>query len=171
MLELLLFRHAKSSWDAPGLDDHARDLAPRGEKAAPRMGRLIAKEGLVPDLVLCSTARRAMRTWELASAELKVPPPVKHLRTLYMAPSSRLLEIVGRQSPTVRRLMLVGHNPGLHDVARKLVGRGDATLRARLAEKLPTAALVRIGFVAESWTDVTFGTGELLGFRRPRELD
>lgn len=171
MLDLLLFRHAKSELGPPGQDDHERDLAARGEVAAPRMGRLLAEAGLVPDLVLCSTARRARRTWELASAVLDAAPPVSHLRSLYMAPPQHLLQTVHRQEPAVRRLMLVGHNPGLHGFALRLAGKGDEGRRTDLAAKLPTAALVRIGFAADDWGSVAFGSGELLGFWRPRDLD
>jgi phosphohistidine phosphatase len=171
MLELLLFRHAKSSWDAQGVQDHDRGLAPRGEQAAPRMGRLLAAEGLVPDRVLCSTAKRAVRTWQLAGAGLEPVPEVIHRRELYMAAPGQLLEAIRRHGGTVRRLVLVGHNPGLHALAVRLVGEGDAKLRTRLAEKFPTATLARIGFAAPRWEEVASRRGRLLGFWRPRDLD
>ena len=170
MLELLLFRHAKSSWDRPGADDHDRDLAPRGEASAPRMGALIASESLLPDAVLCSTARRAVRTWQLAAAELEPAPPVAHLRELYLAAPGALLELVRRHGGPARRLMLVGHNPGLHAFALELAGAGDPDLRARLAEKYPTAALARLAFDVARWRDLAPRSGTLLGFWRPRDL-
>jgi phosphohistidine phosphatase len=170
-LDLLLLRHAKSSWDVPGIQDHDRDLAPRGEQAAPRMGRLLATLGLVPDRVLCSTARRAVRTWELAGAALEPAPEVIHRREVYMAAPGQLLEAIRRHGGTARRLMLIGHNPGLQALGVRLVGEGDAKLRARLAEKLPTAALARIGFAAARWDEVAWHRGRLLGFWRPRDLD
>lgn len=170
MLELLLFRHAKSEIGQPGQEDHNRDLVPRGEEAAARIGRLIADRALAPDLVLCSTARRARRTWELASGAVEPRPPVEHLESLYMAPPRRLLETAERQASRTRRLMLVGHNPGLHGLALKLAGRGEPGLRANLALKLPTAALVWIGFAGDDWGKVAFGSGELLGFWQPRDL-
>src|SRR5688500_14503097 len=129
MIELLLFRHGKSRWDEPGVEDHDRSLAPRGEKAAARLGRLLATERLVPDLVLCSTARRAVQTWELAGAALlPAAPRVIHSRELYMAPPGRLSDLVRRHGGNVPRLMVVGHNPGLHAFAVRLVGKGDARL-------------------------------------------
>ena len=170
MLELLLFRHAKSRPGEPGVEDHDRGLAPRGKKAAARMGRLIAAERLVPDLVLCSTAKRAVRTWELASAELQQPLPLSCLRSLYMASPNRLLEIVGGQGPGVRRLMVVGHNPGLQGFALQLIGEGEKKLRTSLAEKLPTAALVAVAFDVQSWNEAVPGRGKLVGFWRPRDL-
>jgi phosphohistidine phosphatase len=170
MLELLLFRHAKSRWDRPGAEDHDRDLAPRGEAAAPRMGALIASEKLQPDAVLCSTARRAARTWQLAAAELEPAPPVAHLRELYLAAPAALLELVRRRGGETRRLMLVGHNPGLHAFAVELAGAGDPDLRARLAEKYPTAALARLAFDGTRWRDLSPRSGTLLGLWRPRDL-
>ncbi|MCS7268215.1 MAG: histidine phosphatase family protein [Geminicoccaceae bacterium] len=172
MRELLLFRHAKSAWDDPTLLDHERDLAPRGRKAAPRMGRLIAAQGLVPDLVLCSTAKRAVRTWELAAAELPRPVEVKRLASLYLAPPSRLLRIVRRQPDAVHRLLVVGHDPGLHRLALALVGEEDAHVRnSGLIEKFPTAALARIALPVEHWSEVGPGAGRLLAFYKPRALD
>lgn len=170
MLDLLLLRHAKSSWDEPGLADHDRELAPRGRKAAPRMGKLLAKQRLVPDLVLCSTAVRTRQTLELVVAELPAAPPVTFLKSLYLAAPGRLLEIVRRQEPACRRLLVVGHNPGMHSFAQRLVGKGPAEARERLAEKLPTAVLAQIRFDAESWAAVEPGAGELVGFWRPKEL-
>ncbi|HEX6013837.1 MAG TPA: histidine phosphatase family protein [Geminicoccaceae bacterium] len=170
MLELLLLRHAKSRWDQPGADDHDRDLAPRGEAAAPRMGALIASEGLIPDRVLCSTARRAARTWQLASAELEPKPAVAHLREIYLASPTRLLDIVRCQGSSARRLMVVGHNPGLHAFALELAGAGDPDLRARLAKKYPTAALARFAFDGTGWPDLAPRSGMLLGFWCPRDL-
>jgi phosphohistidine phosphatase len=170
MLELLLFRHAKSRWDRPGAEDHDRDLAPRGEAAAPRMGALLAREGLLPDAVLCSTARRAARTWQLAAAELEPPPAVVRLRELYLAAPGTLLDLVRRRGGEARRLLLVGHNPGLHAFALELAGAGDLDLRARLGEKYPTAALARLAFDVARWRDLTPRSGTLLGYWRPRDL-
>jgi phosphohistidine phosphatase len=171
MLELLLFRHAKSRRDQPGVKDHDRDLAPRGERAAPLMGRLLAQEGLVPDRVLCSSAKRALRTWRLAVRELGgAEPETVFSREFYMASPERLLELIRRHGGPARRLVLVGHNPGLHELALLLVGEGNAGLRASLGEKLPTAALACIVFAADAWERIEPGTGRLTAFRRPRDL-
>lgn len=171
MLELLLLRHAKSRWDEPAQADHDRDLAPRGERTAPRMGRLLAEQGLVPDRVLCSTAWRAVRTWELAAAELGAAPEVVFDRALYLAGPERLLDAVRKGGRGARRLLLVGHNPGLHAFAVRLAGSGDRKLREQLAAKFPTAALAHFAFEAAAWPKLTPGAGRLLGFWRPRDLD
>lgn len=168
--ELLLFRHAKSAWDDPSLPDHDRGLAPRGVEAAKRMGRELAARGLVPDLVLCSTALRARRTLELALRAFDPAPPVRELRSLYLAPPSRLLDIVRRQPQSVRRLMLVGHDPGMHTLATSLTGSGPTEQLASLAAKFPTGACLHLGFDAGAWDEVEVGGGRLLAFIRPRDL-
>jgi phosphohistidine phosphatase len=170
MRELLLFRHAKSAWDRPGLGDHDRDLAPRGAAAAPRMGELIAASGLVPDLVLCSTATRARRTWELAAGRLAPAPEVRLRRELYLASPEAMIRLVRQEGGQVQRLMLVGHNPGLHALAVGLTRAGEPALRSALAAKLPTAALVRLSFELPHWGALAARSGTLLGFWRPRDL-
>ena len=171
MLDLLLLRHAKSSWDEGGVDDHDRGLTKRGLKAATRMGRLMHAEGFAPDLALCSTATRARLTMERVARAFEPAPEVKELRTLYLASPGRLLETLRRQAPGTKRLLLVGHNPGLHSLAVRLVGAGDAGLRDRLEGNLPTAALVRILFRADAWAQIAETAGELAGYWRPRELE
>ena len=170
MLELLLLRHAKSRWDEPAARDHDRDLAPRGEKAAKRIGRLIEELGLQPDLVLCSTARRAARTWDLVAAELAAAPPLHHDRALYLATPEGMIEVARRHGGAARRLVLVGHDPGIHRLAVGLAGSGDRELRTALAAKFPTGGLARFRLDLGRWTEFTGAPGELVGFWRPREL-
>lgn len=170
MLELLLLRHAKSDWGRPELADRDRDLAPRGIKAAAAMGQEIRRRRLEPDLVLCSSAVRARRTWDLASAELGSPPQLRILATLYLASPRMMLSIVHRQTG-VRRLMLVGHDPGMHELANELIGKGAPEDVAAVAMKFPTGALALFRFAAERWDAVEAGRGELALFLRPRDLD
>lgn len=171
MLELLLLRHAKSRWDQPGVNDHARDLSARGETAAPVMGAWLQKQGLVPDLVLCSTARRAQRTWQLAAGRLDRVPETVTCDELYLAEAPRMLDVVRRRGGMVPRLMLVGHNPGMHVCATSLVAAGPMAERTRLAAKFPTAGLALIRFAITEWSALLPATGELAGFWRPRDLD
>lgn len=171
MRELLLLRHAKSAWDQPGRDDHERDLAPRGIQAAQAMGELIRREQLQPELVLCSTATRARRTLELAAAAWSDPPPVRHLRTLYLAAPGRMIEIVRRQAAGVGRLMLVGHNPGMGTLALRLLRERAGREAELLGEKFPTGAIAQIAFAAEGWGGIGEASGTLLAFHRPRDLD
>jgi phosphohistidine phosphatase len=169
MRELLLLRHAKSSWDQPGVSDRERELAPRGLTAAARMGDLLREQDLAPDLVLCSTARRTVDSWKLAGARLERQPRVTYCDALYLAAPDRILDLIRRHGGSAQRLLLVGHNPGLHQCATRLTGAGAQALRARLAQKFPTGALARIG-VAGGWAELAPGSGELLGFWIPREL-
>ena len=167
--ELLLFRHAKSRHDEPGVEDHDRDLAPRGIRAARAMGAWLRSEGILPDRVLCSTAVRARRTLALAFAELAELPEIRYLRSLYLASPGRMLDILRRQERDVHRLMLVGHNPGLHGLALRLVAEADPE-RGRLEAKFPTAALARIGLPIEDWREIAIHAGRLLDYRTPAML-
>jgi phosphohistidine phosphatase len=172
MRELLLLRHAKSAWDVPGLDDRERDLAPRGRKAAKKMGRLLAEKRLSPDLVLCSTARRAGRTLEILAEKLPHSLEVRRLEELYLASEEAMLKLVRAQADAVRRLMLVGHDPGVHRLALLLVGTDDAAaIDTGLVQKFPTAALAHLRFPVEHWAEIAPGGAELVAFYKPRELD
>ncbi|MCB2053469.1 MAG: histidine phosphatase family protein [Geminicoccaceae bacterium] len=168
MRELLLLRHAKSRWDAPATGDHDRDLASRGLDAAARMGVEIARRGWVPRLVLCSTARRARHTLELARAAWPQTPEIEHERALYLASPERMLQILATRPAAPERSMLVGHNPGMHQLARRLAVRGDAAILAELHEKFPTGALARLAFDVPDWSCLE--NGILLDFVRPRSL-
>ncbi len=134
------------------------------------MGEWLEQRKILPDLVLCSSAVRARRTVELMAANRKSFPEVRHFPALYLATPGALLEILRRQPGEMRRLLLVGHNPGLHHLALRLIGNGPADLRHRLAAKYPTAALARISFDLPLWSDLQPGSGFLLDFVRPRDL-
>ena len=170
MLELLLLRHAKSRWDEPGVDDHDRDLAPRGLKAARRMGELIAAEDLLPDLVLCSTARRAMHTWQIVADAARADCTVRFDSRLYLAAPATMVAVAREFGGTAARLVLVGHDPGMHQLAMALAGQGDATQRRHLVAKYPTGALARFQVEADRWAEFSGGPCLLLGFWRPRDL-
>ena len=171
MRELLVLRHAKSSWEEIDLDDHDRPLSPRGVKAARRMGALIAEHRWLPDRILCSTAKRTCETLALAREAWPEAPeiPVSELAGLYLAPPSRLLEIVRRQPDETGRVLLIGHNPGLQTFVTRLVGQGDARQRAAIEAKLPTAALVRITAAIDAWRDLAWGDGRLADYRTPKD--
>lgn len=171
MRELLLFRHAKSRWDEPLTEDHDRGLAPRGEQAARRMGRLVRELEAAPDLVLCSTAARARATLALALPELGAAPEITELPELYLASPDRLLAVVRAAGGAASRLMLVGHNPGLQGFTLELAGAIEPAWRASLEAGFPTAALARLELDVARWADVAFRRGRLTGLWRPRDLD
>lgn len=169
MVTLSLFRHAKSAWDQPNLGDFDRVLAPRGENAAPRMGRYMAKNDLEPEIILCSTAQRARQTLELALPEFRSEPEVRYSDALYHAGPQQMFELVRKLPDTCGHSMLVGHNPGMHALAFELSGGGDETALHGLATKFPTAGLAVIDFDG-GWESVLPGDGRLRRFMVPREL-
>lgn len=168
MPELLLLRHAKSDRNDTGLADFDRPLAPRGRRAAPLMGRYLRDQSLEPDLVLCSTARRAEETLELVLTALASAPEIGYLKSLYLAPPSRMLAILRRQGPECRRILLIAHNPGLERLALGLAGPDRSAAARRMAEKFPTAALAR--FRVAAWENLGREPAQLVAFVSPRDL-
>jgi phosphohistidine phosphatase len=169
--KLVLLRHAKSAW--PDVPDHERPLARRGQRDAPAMGRWLRAEGQVPDLVLCSTARRARETWQLAQAGLPAAPPVTFSDDVYGASAADLLRLARHTSAAVRTLLLVGHNPAIGDLAVSLAAGGHdagvAGAAARLRAKLPTRAGAVLD-VTGSWAALGTGSARLVRFVTPRDL-
>ena len=171
MKQLLLLRHAKSSWDDPGLVDFDRPLGSRGLKAAPLIGRELARRGWLPDLALVSPALRTRETWRLVSAELPARVPVEFAEGLFDATAGDILAEVQQAMASAGCVLVLGHNPGLEDLARRLAGpRSDAGARRKLAEKFPTGALARF-VVDDNWADLAFGTARLTHCIRPKDLD
>ncbi len=171
MHQLLLLRHAKSSWDDAGIEDHDRPLNARGRAAAILLRQAMQDIGLAPDLVLVSTARRTRETLE-ALEPWDDSPLVEPAGALYLASAEQLMQTLHAVPVTVRSLMLVGHNPGLHELALTLVG--DALTHAnpdmhRLAAGLPTGGLVEFN-VAVPWSELRPGGGRLQRFLVPRDL-
>lgn len=169
MVTLSLFRHAKSAWSSPALGDFDRPLAPRGMRDAPHMGSFVAESGLEPDVILCSTAKRARQTLDLALPEFKTEPQVQFSDDLYHAGPADMFKMVRRLDESCSHAMLVGHNPGMHALACDLVGSGDDTIIRSLAQKFPTAALAVIDFDC-SWRELAPGGGRLRIFMTPKAL-
>lgn len=168
MKTLLLLRHAKSGWNEPGQDDHDRALTPRGRRAAELVSLYLAQRGDLPSLVLCSTARRALETLEPLRHRLGVPFEAD--RTLYLAESEAILARVAQVDDRENSVLVVGHNPGLHELALQLAAHGDAAARARLREGFPTAALAIVELAIEHWDEVRPRCGTLVELRVPKDL-
>ena len=165
---LLLLRHAKSAWP-DGVSDFDRPLAPRGRKAAKRMGAYLRDEQLVPDLALISPARRARETWDRVKRRLG--PVSEHAEPrLYEAAVDGLLTVVRETEPAVGTLLILGHNPGLEELAKLLAGSGPHKARARLMRKYATAGLAVLEFDAGTWREVDAGLARLDRFVTPRSL-
>jgi phosphohistidine phosphatase len=171
MRRLMLLRHAKSDWTVPGARDHDRILNPRGREAAPKMGAYMARHALVPDLIMASTATRVAETLDLVVPAFEKPPRIVSDRRLYEADAERLLAIVKETPRTAHSLLLVGHNPGLGDLAATLIAVGDVETRQRLLEKFPTAGLAVIDFAVDDWTKLHRRGGRLDRFVIPRTLE
>ncbi len=162
MKTILLLRHGKSSWDAPARPDRERPLAPRGVKAARRMGRFLERAGPVPDCVLCSPAVRTVETLRHAADAGGWRAPAVVVPELYGASSDDVLACVRAADPDVDTLLVVGHEPACSETASMLV-RGAAL-------RFPTAALACIRLGAAGWDEVGPGVGELLWLVAPRIL-
>jgi phosphohistidine phosphatase len=171
MRHLMLLRHAKTERDSPTGNDRDRRLNARGHDDAPALGRYLAAHRMLPHCVLVSPATRARETWDLVKDELPSTPPHHIVQELYGADTAELLHIV-RIAPqlaeraSIDRLMIVGHNPGLHEFALALSFAGaksakvDASYHA-LTDNLPTTGLALISFAIDDWADVSFGRGRL----------
>lgn len=171
MLELLLLRHAKSSLAEAGAADISRPLNERGRRAAQAMGRTISAKSLLPEVALCSPARRARETWEIAAAELPRIPKLQITDGMYdFGNGSSLLHCLHISGLSARRIIMVGHNPSMEGLASSLTGSGDTKLIARMDKKYPTGALAALRFQVNDWRDVAEKTGKLICFIRPKDI-
>jgi phosphohistidine phosphatase len=163
MKTLLLMRHAKSSWASAGVADHDRPLNERGEKASVRMGQLLRERNLRPDVLLLSTALRAMQTAERVAKAAGLDLPLRTRRDLYLAPPSAYIALAQTLPRDVECALVIGHNPGLEELVAGLAGRH---------ERMPTAALAQASFDVATWADLTLdGAAETVHVFRPKELD
>jgi phosphohistidine phosphatase len=162
MKTLLILRHAKSSWDEPHLSDHDRPLSKRGKLDAPRMGQLLCEEGLVPDLILSSTACRARATAKSVAGTCGYEKDIQFSRDLFHADVETYLWILEEIPEEAGCVMIVGHNPGMEELLDFLTGE---------SEWLPTAALAQVELPIQCWRDIDEDVeGELIRIWRPREL-
>ena len=134
---------------------------------APVIGAYMARHRLAPDFVLVSPVTRAEETWALVAAALGKPPRVARDARIYNAGPQTLIEVIG-ETRDARALLVVGHNPGLHDLAVQLIASGDVEARERINEKLPTSGLVVIEFPYDDWSRLHRSSGRLERFVSPR---
>jgi phosphohistidine phosphatase len=167
MRRLLLLRHAKTERAEPGQRDRDRKLTKRGRDDAAVIGAYMARHGLSPDLALVSPATRARETWALAAPAFAKAPRLVIEARIYNATTEALFEIVS-EARGAHCLVVVGHNPGLHDVAVQLIASGDVEARERVAEKLPTAGLVAIDLAFDDWSRLHWHSGRLERFVTPQ---
>jgi phosphohistidine phosphatase len=174
MRRLMLLRHAKTENDAPSGRDQDRQLDKRGHADAAEIGDWIGRHPPFPDSVLVSPAVRARQTWEIAWGAMKdraPQPQVELLSELYGADPSQLLQTIrAAAAADPRRLLVIGHNPGMHELSLALTGSGDAAGRKALADNLPTSGLAIFDFAIDDWADVAFRRGKLVLFISPKLL-
>jgi phosphohistidine phosphatase len=167
MKRLLLLRHAKSSWEDSGLADHERPLARRGRRAAKLMAEHLSRERPPPQLVLCSSARRTRETLERVVPGLGHQVAVRIEPALYAASAESLLERVRAVEDDVESVLLIGHNPGLEELALSLAASGKKL--AAMRRKYPTGALATLEFGGR-WGALQPATAELRDFVSPKQL-
>ena len=170
MVRLLLLRHAKTERAGPGERDRDRVLTKRGRADASIMGDYMAKHGLTPDLAIVSPAKRTQETWTLLSAAFagKKHPATDDDR-IYDASADTVFAVIAAPRPA-RSLLIVGHNPSLHDLAVRLTASGDVDARERMTEKLPTSGLVVIDLPFDDWSKLHFKAGRLDRLVSPRTI-
>jgi phosphohistidine phosphatase len=163
MKTLLILRHAQSSWKDNNLPDHERPLNKRGRSDAPRVGELIRQENILPDMILCSTARRARDTIKAVIEKSGYAGEVNYIPDLYQADIADILTILGELEDTISSVLLVGHNPELEELVQTIT---EADVH------IPTAALALINLPINSWEEMPAGVrGDLIRFWAPKGLD
>ena len=177
MRKLTLVRHAKSDQSSnggPAWSDAMRPLAPRGIAAAPVIARWLGANLTKPDAVLCSTAERTRATWALLASSWGLPPSCRFEDALYLADTTTLLARIRQTPPAVGHFMVIGHNPGLHELAIALTANATGVARTAdqhaLATKFPTGGVAVLSFPVTNWAMVATNTGQLAHFVSPRRL-
>src|SRR5262245_20468288 len=140
MRRLLLLRHAKAERLQSGGRDHDRILAKRGRDDSAAIGAYLVRHKLVPDHALVSTSARTRETWGLVAKSFAKPPPVEFEGSIYEAAPEAILKAIRATEASVKTLLVVGHNPGMQQLAALLVASGDVEARQRLLEEFPTSA-------------------------------
>ena len=169
MRRLMLLRHAKTERAEPGQRDRDRKLMKRGRADAPTLGAYMTHHDLIPDLVLVSPAARAQQTWDLVAEAFAKPPRQETDDRIYNASPHKLLYVVA-EPRKAKKLLIVGHNPSLHEFALQLIASGDVEVREQLREKLPTSGLVVMDLPIEDWAELRPHSARLERFVTPRSI-
>lgn len=169
MRRLLLLRHAKTERDSASGRDRDRALDARGRDDAAEIGAWLMQQPVRPDRTLVSTAVRTRQTWDLLPAALRAVP-AEHRDDLYAADTGELLDIVRTVDGDPATLLVIGHNPGLHELALALAADGDAAARQELNRNLPTSGVAHLELPITDWADVSLQSGTLAGLMTPKLL-
>ncbi|MEE9453390.1 MAG: histidine phosphatase family protein [Paracoccaceae bacterium] len=167
MKKLILMRHAKSSWSDGDLADVERPLNARGKSGADAVGAWLNRQGVMPDMVISSSASRCQETWQRVAAKLSQTPEVLHIPALYMAGPDRILDVIRTQAKG-DTVLLLGHNPGIGMLARDL--RVDPAPHHASFEKYPSGATTILEAPVEDWATLDFGMTHLMEYITPKDL-
>lgn len=167
---LYILRHAKAEAGNPHQDDHERHITAVGVDAALAMGKYFVQQHVRPDFVLCSTAVRARETWDTVAQSYSDPMPVQLSDRLYLASVNETMQLLAATDEKIQRLMIVGHNPGLHQFSLKLAKSGTGELMDTISIKFPTCAFAAIALGDAPWKDIAHMHGELKAFVTPSML-
>jgi phosphohistidine phosphatase len=171
MRRLLLLRHAKAERLQSGGRDHDRILAKRGRDDAAAVGGYLVRHKLIPDQALVSTSARTRETWALVAKAFAKALPVEFEGSIYEASPEAILKAIRTTAPAARTLVVVGHNPGMQQLAGMLIASGDVEARQRLLEEFPTAAIAMISFAVQDWESLHANGGRLEHFVTPQTLE
>lgn len=163
MRELILIRHAKSDWSNPLLDDFERPLNKRGEKNAPFMAKILKKEIQKPDLIISSPSFRTKLTLEYFLKEFEYKGEVIFEKSIYEAPFENLLKVIKNIDDKYKTIFLIGHNPGLNDLANFLLGSFE--------DNIPTSGVLKIDFDTNSWENISKDNSKLIFFKYPKMFE
>jgi phosphohistidine phosphatase len=169
MLRLLLLRHAKAV-PFTGSGDHERALTQRGRADATRLGAFIASEKIAVQAAVHSGARRTKETFAIAVKEFQPGLAASIEPRLYEASAATFLDVLRGRSDSAGILIVVGHNPSMAEIARRLAASGDRRALARMTAKFPTSALAILDFEGDHWRAVHEGAGRLVSFTTPASL-
>lgn len=163
MKELILIRHAKSSWSNPLLDDFERPLNKRGEKNAPFMAKVLKQKGLTPDLIISSPSIRTKQTLDYFIQEFDYKGEIIFEESIYEAPFENLLKVIKNIDDKYKTIFLFGHNPGLNDLVDFLIGNFE--------ENIPTSGVLQLNFDIKKWENLKEKIGILEFFIYPKMFD
>ena len=164
MKTIYLVRHAKSDWDDPSIRDFDRPLNKRGKNNAPSMGKLLKQQGIIPELVITSTAMRAKTTAELVTAEIGIKPDkMVYEKELYLASAQEIFLLIKETPPEYNSVMIVAHNPGITELLNRLTGGNN------FVANIPTCGVAELQFEGE-WNKLASGKCLLEKFLVPKEV-
>lgn len=171
MKRLLVMRHAKSSWQEPGLEDCERPLNKRGREAAQRMGRHFLESNVAIDLAIYSTAERSRETLDLLLDEYGGPVPTEGREELYLSTGALMLDVIGAAPATAGTVLVVAHFPGVQEAALTLLGAKGGEAADQIRQKFPTGAVADFHLHIHDWSQVNGAQGHLNDYILPRRLE